>query len=512
MQQANPFKQKAGGEPPASLSSRLPGGTGQQEALWGELVSGTGSVLVEARAGSGKSSSCREGMWRMLDADPGLRMRYAVFSKANADEFRAGSPPGVDVGTIHSFGFEALRKACAAKLERNKTYLTLDETREGRAMPKYLRKSVALLVSQAKNQGLAPDEDGLEGAMESLLTHYDINAYGRPGWLSGVAAAALRRAAQWTELIDFDDMVWLPAIHGLPFPAADVLFLDEVQDWNPAQHALIPSLCRSGRVVAVGDRFQSIYAFRGADADSIPRLQSYLSSRAGGLVEMPLTVTWRCPKLHVEMAQVYVPDLLARPEAIEGEVGEATAGKALSLYRPGDMVLCPTNAPLVTAALRLIASRRRALVRGRAVGDQLLQVVRAAGEARTVADLAKGVEAWKARELTRLSDLDGVEDLVEGVMDRAAGVQAVLSTVDSPAQVEPAIAELFSDDADPRRTPSSVVFSTVHRAKGLEAESVWFLPAAPREPKRDWEAQQQRNLRYVALTRSKRSLTFVEGN
>ncbi len=510
----NPFVIKAGEAAPVSRpAKRLHQGTAQQEALWQELASDSNrNVLVEARAGSGKSASCREGMWRMIERRPDLAgsIRYAVFSKQNADEFREDCPRGVEVGTVHSFGYAVLQKRLGSRLEKNKTYLLLDETREGRSLPRYIRRSLAMLVSSAKNQALVPESEGLTGQLEQLLVHYDINAWGRARWLAGEAAELLKKSVQWNEVVDFDDMIWLPGILQLPFPACEALFLDEVQDWNPAQHALIELLCQSGRTIAVGDRWQSIYAFRGADIDSIPRLEARLAARPGGLAQMPLTITWRCPSQHVSLAQQFVPDLLAHPEAIRGHVGTMAEDTAQKGYASGDMVLCATNAPLIRCALRLISESRRALVRGRAVGDQLLAVVRSAGEARTVSEMAKRVSDWESRELLRLSDLEGVEDLVEGVKDRAAGVQAVLATVDSPAQLEGAIEALFSDTADSRRTPTSVIFSTIHRAKGLEADRVWLLDAPLREPKRSWEIQQQQNLHYVSLTRSKETLNFVE--
>ena len=491
---------------------RITAGSPQQESLWAELASDSQrSVISEARAGSGKSSTCREAMWRMLDRDPGLAglIRYAVFNKQNAVEFRADCPPGVDVGTVHSFGYAALQKSCSSRLEKNKSYLILDDVSGGKNLPRYLRRSIAAAVSLAKNHGLVPGREGIDKGIESLTVHYDIECYGQRPLVVGKSVDVLAKSAECDCLVDFDDMVWLPGVLGLQFADCDALFLDEIQDWNHAQLSLVPRLCSGGRVIAVGDRFQAIYAFRGADVDSIPRLRAGLSKRDAGLAEMPLTITWRCPKRHVELARQLVSDIEARPDAEDGEVGWMEWDESLDAFQPGDMVLCPTNAPLVKAALAMIGMRRRAVVRGRAVGDQLLQVVRAAGESRTVAELSRRVEAWMSRELARLVGMDGTEDLIESVQDRAAGVQAVLSSVGSPSEVEPTITSLFSEDVDPRRTPTSVVFSTVHRAKGLEANSVYLLEAPARTPRREWEIRQAQNLRYVALTRSRRSLTFV---
>lgn len=58
------------------------------------------------------------------------------------------------------------------------------------------------------------------------------------------------------------------------------------------------------------------------------------------------------------------------------------------------------------------------------------------------------------------------------------------------------------------------MLSTIHKAKGLEAERVFILkPDLMPHPKakRGWEIDQENNLRYVAITRSKRELYLVNG-
>lgn len=483
---------------------RILRGTDQQEAFWAELLDSDNHVLAEARAGCGKSTACREAMFRLLAHRPGLQIKYAVFNKANADEFQGDCPTDVQVGTMHKFGLQALSRSYRSQIEKNKSYLILDESREGRQLPRYMRKSTAMLVGHAKNQMLAPNQDDLADVLARLILQYDINVYGRGKVIAGWAADVLERSAEWVEVVDFDDMIWLPALHQLQFPACDLLFVDEVQDLNPAQHVLIDLLC-SGRIVAVGDRFQAIYQFRGADLDSIPKLEGKLAATPLGIKRMPLTITFRCPKTHVHLAQSYVPDLQAHESNRDGEIDTAKLDKALGEVQPGDMVICPSNAPTIRAALQLIGQGRPAVVKGRAVGDQLLSVVRACGDCRTIADLAGQVEQWKNRELSRLSGIDGSEDLVESTQDRAAGVQAVLQFCGGPAEVEGAVNRLFSEDLK----SNAVGFSTVHRAKGLEAERVYFINTPMRTPRRAWEERQQANLQYVALTRSKNRLTFV---
>ena len=54
--------------------------------------------------------------------------------------------------------------------------------------------------------------------------------------------------------------------------AYDVVLVDEYQDTDPAQEALLHALAGDGReLIVVGDPDQSIYAFRGADVRAIMR-------------------------------------------------------------------------------------------------------------------------------------------------------------------------------------------------------------------------------------------------
>ena len=73
------------------------------------------------------------------------------------------------------------------------------------------------------------------------------------------------------------------------------------------------------------------------------------------------------------------------------------------------------------------------------------------------------------------------------------------------------IKKLFDDTSKGQRK-NKIVLSSVHRAKGLEADTVYILeeqmmphPMAELE----WEIEQEYNIRYVALTRSKNTLVLV---
>lgn len=508
----NPWEMAVGGEEPehalarplAPRRQRL-NGSPQQEAFWAELLEGTSHLLLEARAGTGKSTSCREGMWRLLERTPGRAIRYCCFNKKVADEFGEKCPPGVDVGTMHRFGNEAIKECFGSQIDKHKTYLLIDGMEGGSKLPRYLRKTIATLVSLAKNHGLRPDDPTLTSRLNDFVWNYDVQTWRRQGEAVKWACDVLARSVEMTSLIDFDDMLWLSVIYPVRFPDVDDLFIDECQDLNPVQHEMAERLSGSGRTVIVGDPYQSIYAFRGADSDSIPTLRRKLNAKT-----LPLTVTFRCPQRHVELARQLVTDFEAAPEAPEGVLSEGSKD-LIDLAVPGDMVLCRANAPVIQACLRQIRNLVPAIVRGRAIGDSLLAIAKGLGDPATIPDFITMLSRWEAKEIARLDAKDGSKDLIEQVVDKASGLEAIASACQSPAEIPGVINRLFADDD----AASRVTFSSVHRAKGSEAHNVTYIQI-PYSEKRDkqrppqpWELDQRRNLRYVALTRSMHSLTLV---
>lgn len=483
-------------------------GTDQQEAFWAAVLDdGEGNLLLSARAGTGKSASCREAMWRLIEdkgRTPPPIVRYCCFNKAIADEFRLKCPPGVEVGTMHGLGFRACARAYGSKLEKQKTYLILDQIGAG-LLPRRRRKAISKLVSIAKNRAFGPAGDDAAKAVQ--LPHMlDLIA----GYLDGLDPREHEAVARWamdvlvesarmTAVIDFDDMLWLPAAHDLTFPGCDLLFVDECQDLNPVQHALMPQLMAGGRAIVVGDPFQAIYGFRGADCDSVANLRRRLRAE-----ELPLTKTFRCPTSHVALARELVPDFEAADSNPAGSIGDAPLSELLDVADAGDLVLCRSNAPLVGACLRALAARVPAAMRGRAIGEGLVDLVESVGGA-TPAELVRNARAWEARQVAALEAREAADDDIEAVMDRVACIESIAGECDTVDAVSRAIRSLF-DDRDAR---GRITFSSVHRAKGSEARRVHFIDVPHGKPGEPLGGQ-RRNLRHVALTRSLGHLTFID--
>ena len=288
---------------------------------------------------------------------------------------------------------------------------------------------------------------------------------------------------------------------------ANGILVHNCQDLCPSQQAFAERLCPEGRIVIVGDPFQSIYAFRGADSDSIPNLSARLGATARGIARLPLTITWRCPASHVRLANAIVPDLEAAPGAAEGIVECLEESKAIARLQPGDMVLCRNNAPLVSACFRLLKRGVKATVRGRDIGKGLLVLI-AKLRARSIPDLVERLDDHRVAEAAKLQRLRHPEPALAALFDKVDCLQALTEGCRSVDDLKAKVEAMFSDSDE----SSAVVFSSVHKAKGLERDSITILrPDLLPHPmaKTFTEVRQELNLSYVAATRSKHRLTFA---
>jgi len=518
-----------------STAGRVPlTGTSQQEAIWTELVNGESNVEVQALAGTGKSTTAREGIHRIKEAGRKGSIAYAAFNKHVAAEFQKSLPPGAIARTLHALGFEMLKsKLGNVSIEQYKVDRLAEKYFPGRWDQKAERMAVVKLVSLCKSHiimgedpaellELAHDHDidmgkdkrdvmsvvpeVLEECRQQTDVIVDLGKDKRD--VMSVVPEVLEECRQQTDVIDFDDMVWLPvALDLAPARPFDFLFVDESQDLNFGQHALVRALCPTGRIVSIGDPNQAIYAFRGADSNSMDTLATWLSTTERGMSKFPLTVTWRCPKSHVELARKIVPGLEAAPNAIDGEIVETSEQRAMEALRPGDMAICRNNAPLISACFGQIRRGVKAVVRGRDIGKGLLTLM-ARMRANTILELIGKLDDYRVREIANISQLRNPEQALASLHDRVECLLALCSECPSIDSIKSKIETLFSDDDE----SNAVVFSTVHRAKGLERSSITLLrpDLLPHPACRTSTAQRQEmNLLYVALTRATKRLTFA---
>ena len=108
----------------------------------------------------------------------------------------------------------------------------------------------------------------------------------------------------------------------------------------------------------------------------------------------------------------------------------------------------------------------------------------------------KGIDPTDAENSNAIHHFDEKMDALDAL---SAGLK---KTNDVISRIE----KIFADEHD------GICLSSVHKAKGLEADRVFIVePAMMPSPwaKKSWEIEQEDNIAYVAVTRARVELVFV---
>lgn len=468
------------------------------------------NAVVEACAGSGKTTT----IVKALEFTPtDSSVAFLAFNKHIANELKEKVPPHVYASTIHSLCYANVRAALGnVTVDENKcSHILRNNQKSARGrMAEVMDEShseIIKIVSLLKNLLLEPTDENLD----YITDRYGINSNGDSDYIYTAARDVYHQSLnqiKQMKVIDYDDMIFACAFPSVNIACRkfDYIFGDEVQDWNTAQITIIlKSVNRNGHVIAVGDRFQSIYGFRGADVEAIPNVIKALNATV-----LPLSICYRCPKSHVKLAQAIVPHIEASETASDGIVKKVQVEKALADLKNGDMVICRLNAPLVRPAFSLIRQGIKAVIRGRDIGtglNNLIAKVMKKHGASTLEQLLSDLHAYGELEIEKLMKREK-NTQAQTLQDQIETIYAIADGVVGLNELKERIAKIFDDNVQ------GVVFSSVHKAKGLEADRVFILQEEKMPhplAKRDWEKAAEYNIRYVALTRAKKELIFVEG-
>ena len=372
---------------------------------------------------------------------------------------------------------------------------------------------VFALVSLAKNSAIGLFVSAADTSQWwKIVDHHDLTEMLENERDAARAIEVAQKALEYSreisrELIDFDDMIYMPVVSDCRVWKNNWLLVDEAQDINPARRALARKmLLPNGRAMFVGDRHQAIYGFTGADADAIDQISKDFKCQM-----IPLTTTYRCPKAVVAEARAYVSHIEAAPTAPEGIVREMHQDHFLTMdLRETDAILCRNTKPLVETAFRLIRNGIACHVEGRDIGAGLVNLATRWKKIRTTDKLRDRLEEYAEAECGKLI-AKGQETQAEALRDRIETIEVMMAGCETVTELVEKIQKLFKDSEDGHT--HSLTLSTVHKSKGREWPRVFILGFAELMPsacaRQDWQIQQENNLIYVAFTRAQEELVLV---
>lgn len=504
---------------------------------------GTGNAIERARAGTGKTTTIFGGLPLAYEFIRKEKIILLAFNKKNKKEFKAriaadpifAKHPGLEAKTTHGLGYRfcqyylrVKRLEIDDKLEQRRVLAYLETVK--RRLPKSsdpnaeeIPMAMAILITQviSKLKNIIPLYPKVDEAV-TLAQKFSLepdNGWLKDGWsteiICKIAIEVMKKtslekpvpgAAEWT--ISNDDMLWLPLIQNLARPWFNLIVVDEAQDLNRAQIELIKrALKPNGRVAFVGDDRQAIYRFRGAESDALDILKKEFDCR-----EFNLTITRRCGKKIVELAQTMVPDYKAAPEAPEGEIIDLAGPKVLENAKIGDFIVSRKNAPLMAICLGLIKKGIPAKVEGRDVAGSLKALILRQKGIKTAEALVNKLERWAERQITKILARDPENDsLIQAIRDDYETVKALAEGCKTIDEVIIKI-DLMFVEIEGSSDSTIVICSSVHKAKGLEADRVFVLVDTLYSKSPTADAQEEENIAYVAYTRAKSTLFMVRGD
>ena len=470
-----------------------------QEAIFAFVAFSPDSAIVQAVAGSGKTTTIVEALNR---APQGTNSIFLAFNKAISEELKSR---GVNARTFHSITYSPALRAIGAKTVNANKLRELTRASFPPDINRTYGNMAQKLVGLARNAGIGAIADDTEEAWQALADRHDI-APDEEGasMVTGITVARqLLQLCNASKEADFDDLLYQVVRLNIPLPRFDLVMVDESQDTNAIQRAILRKvLTPRGRVIAVGDSAQAIYGFRGADSSSMA-----LIAKEFNCTPLPLTITYRCAAAIVAYASQWAP-LEAAPDAPAGEVNDLQDRWSLVDFEPQDMVVCRTNAPLISLAYSLIRARVPCHIMGRDIGAGLTSLIEKL-QPKGIDALAEKLGAWRDREAAKAA-LKGDDAKVAAILDKADCIMVLIDSLPENERTVPALCRtidsLFSGT-------TGVTLASIHKSKGLEADTVWWLnrSACPSKwAKQAWQQEQERNLCYVAATRAKTTLNLIE--
>lgn len=504
--------------------------TPAHQAIFDAIKSKRKNLVIEAVAGAGKTSTLVEAMRCIPSSETTV---FLAFNKTIADELARRVPPHVEARTLNSLGNRAWARYLKTKIgfhgrhvvDADKVTKILaqweDDGRISGPQRRTFGYPASRLVRFAKQLGIVVDDDGKEGGRDGLLPdeattwaaivdNYDVDIPEQPEdaleQVVRMARELLVESVRMTETIDFDDQIYMPFVYDIDCFRFDRVLVDELQDLTPLQHDFVARvLKRNGQIVGCGDPWQACYGFRGADTESMQNFAEAFDAE-----KLPLHVSYRCPKTVVEVCQAIVPHILAHDSAPDGRVDLTPLWWEKADFVGGDFIVCRTVAPLIALAYGLIRKSVPVEVLGRDIGKNLEALAKRCDKDGTVDGMLEKLDKWEAKEVERAVK-KGMDGKVAQIEDKCDTLRILCEGQTRVPDVLAMIASLFTGD---RSSSHRVTLSTVHKAKGLEADRVWILNQhlmPHKMAKKPWAQIQEKCLIYIARSRARRELRGLAG-
>lgn len=489
----------------------------EQIAIFDYAEHGILNLIIQAVAGAGKTTTLIECANRMGD-DKSILLLAHNRSTRDALKQKIAGKKNVKVYTLHGLAWRMFT-------ENFDFQPTIDDDK----YRKYINANINEISSEEFKVLSAPTKMAYKANVFDLINKARHNLKQSEKEIKKLATKkygmtliadeckmvsdVLKWGLTQTSVVDYQDLLWFPSEFGYFTKKylSDVIILDEAQDASIAQQDIV-SRCfkRNTRMIAAGDKEQCINSWCGSDTEAFEHLKDSSMFRRDAK-ELPLTTNYRCGKKIIEYAKKYTTNNIhAREDAQDGSVN---FNVSLRAAKDGDMVLCRNIAPLMGVYRECVSLGKKVYFRGEELG-KTLKISADCSDGKTIPEIIKSMKKRLIFTWDLLSSEAGVDKreamtnpIIISILDTIKTMENLPKTVETRNDLEKFINDIFSDEGK-----EGIQLSTIHRAKGLEADNV-FVICPSLLPSRlavmDWEIEEEKHLQYVMCTRPKNSLNFV---
>lgn len=489
----------------------------EQNAIFDYAQHGILNIMVQAVAGAGKTTTLVECANRM-DKDKSILMLAHNKSTRDTLKEKTSGKNNVHVYTLHGlawrmftehFNFEPEIDDDKYRHYVNKNIEELageEYNMLTRAQKLQYKSNVFDLINKSRHNLKQSEKEITKLAKKK----YNITLLSNE---CKFVSDVLKWGVSTTDIVDFQDLLWFPSQFGYFTKryASDIIMLDEAQDASLAQQDVIARCFkRNTRMFCFGDRDQTINSWCGSDTEAFEHLKDSNVFRRDAK-EFPLTTNYRCGYKIIEYAKRYTDNNIHAKEGAEPGVVNLIAH--INDIKSGDMVLCRNTAPLMEFYRKAVSNGKKVFFRGEEFGKNIKNIVDCS-YGNTIKEIifsmkARLIATWDM--LTESTELDKRETMVNPIvvslLDSIKTMENLPKTVETRSDIEKFVNDVFSEEGK-----EGIQLSTIHKAKGLEADNVFIICPSlipSRLSEMDWEREEEKHLQYVMCTRPKHSLNFV---
>lgn len=435
---------------------------------------------------------------------------YLAHTNTNIAQIKSRLPPDTKVQTFHGAGMSALIRMHGYQKPVNNRMDGFIADITGSSFARLpFKDRVAWngckkIVSLLKQEWKEPTPDNL---IYLKMKYPELLNYTIPEDWQIRCSDLLARSLHPNKCLEYSDMTWLAAKR-LRGPMYDTAIVDESQDLGGATFELAIRLARN--ILCCGDPNQAINAFSGSDEDIFDHILDISDAN------FPLKTTFRLPPNLITKANRIKPNsVLPGPNKIPGieeNISYTTFIKKLSVLPPltttdpphlNTITIARTNAPLITLALSLQKHGIKSKLANKELPDRLIAQLKHLGINSNLSNLSASLSEHLERTQRRGSSVLTMitQDYNECILQLAATCTSL-----------PELHKQIKQICTPQPNCPHHLFTTIHGAKGLEAENVFILNPPVEHPLANQNPigrLQETNVKYVAYTRSRANQYYV---